>query len=113
MRRLHALGTAFLFVGTLGLAAQASADPINIESGVYVQSSSKPGSLHFSGNGFSYAGRDRDVDGPELHAEGNGKFSLSRSFDDDFPLSAGSVRGLSYNNLWLDGHFSVTSPSFT
>ena len=89
MRRLPALGTAFLFLATLGLAAQASADPINIESGTYIESRTAPASLSFSGIGFSLAGRDRDVDAPGLGSMGRGQFTLNHSFDDDFPLSGG------------------------
>jgi hypothetical protein len=113
MRRLHALGTAFLFLATLGLAVSAAADPINIESGVYVQSSSKPAALTLSGNGFAYMGRDRDVDAPEIESERQGSYHLNGRFDDDFPVSSGMVKGIALNNLWLDGRFNVASASFT
>lgn len=107
MRRLPALGTAVLFLATLGVSARVSADPISIETSRHVEHSKHEAPLSFLG-AVSFSGRaDRD-DAEEFEAA-----SFSRSFADNVSRSSSTVNGVSYNNLSLDGHFAVSGGGFS
>ncbi len=112
MRRLPALGTAVLFLALVTVSTTVSADPITINSGTFVESTTQVTSLSFTGNGFSMSGRDRDTEEVNLAALGSDMFSLNHSFRDDFPLSSANLNGGGYGNLWVDANFRIWSPSF-
>lgn len=105
MRRLPALGTAVLFVVTLGFTAQVSADPIKIEAGASQLSKIELTPLNLSGSGYFLNGRDRDIDAPGLFIKETGSYTLNHSFSEKGSLI---TRGAGFDRLWLDGHFAVS-----
>ncbi len=108
MRRLPAFGIALSLFAILGVSAPASADPITVSGGTFTTGGGAPSALNLLGSGFTAQGVDRDVDGAKL-AVSNGQFSLATSFRDDFPLSHLTYNGVTYQNVWFDSSFNVSS----
>ncbi len=108
MRRLPAFGIALSLFAILFLSAPASADPITVSAGTFTTGGGAPSALNLLGIGFAAQGVDRDVDGAKLSVN-NGNFSLGAAFRDDFPLSHLTYNGVTYQNVWFDSSFNVSS----
>lgn len=108
MNRLLVFGIAFLFVAILSVAAPAWADPFLVSGGTLTEGGSTASWYSTSGSGWTAEGHDRDVDPAPLTSLGNGVFSLTNSFEDDFPLMRLNDGGKTYPNLWQDVSFNVT-----
>jgi hypothetical protein len=108
MNRLPVLGVAFSFVAILIVAAPASADPFLVSGGTLSEGGSTASWYTTSGPGWTAEGHDRDVDAAPLTSLGNGVYSLTSSFSDDFPLMQLNDGGKTYANLWQDVSFNVT-----
>ncbi len=107
MNRWPVLGVALSFVAIL-VAAPASADPFLVSGGALTEGGSTPSWYNTSGPGWTAEGHDFDVDAAPLTGLGNGVYSLTSRFDDDFPAMQLVDGGKSYSNLWQDVSFDVT-----